>query len=171
MQIEEFTKRTGYYPDTIHYNVIQREYERQDDEGHDIWANKDEFCTAYRRNDDGLAEMLQREANEELWRMEEKHRKAMTESANRAQKLSDECRTLEDRVRKAERSLAEAEAENARLEADIVTANKTVRELKAGGIKADMLDALRQMAHEEWERDEIGTALVGFDYLLRIQQE
>lgn len=171
MQIEEFTKRTGYYPDTIHYNVIQREYERQDDEGHDIWANKDEFCTAYRENQDGLAEMLQREADQEIWRVEEKHRKAMTESANRAQKLCDECRMLEDRVRRAEASLAAAEAQNADLRKELAAAKSALSSVKESGIKADMLDALRQMAHEEWERDEIGTALVGFDYLLRIRQK
>lgn len=34
-------------------------------------------------------------------------------------------------------------------------------------LKSHMLDALREMAHDEFERDQIGDAVIAFDYLLR----
>lgn len=34
-------------------------------------------------------------------------------------------------------------------------------------LEATMLQALRDMAEDEFQRDEIGTALIGYDYLLK----
>ena len=91
----EFERRTGVYPDRITYNVAEREYERQDENGHDVWPDKDAFCAAYRDNKDGLAERIQQQADEAIWRMEERHRCAMTDSSDRVQELCAKIRVLE----------------------------------------------------------------------------
>lgn len=94
MQRSELTTRTGIYPDSTLYHVIEREYERQTEDGHDVWKDKDEFCAAYLANKDGLAERIQRETDEVIWRKEEAHRKAMTENSALVQKLNDEIERL-----------------------------------------------------------------------------
>ena len=76
---QEFEDLTGTYPDRILYDVIEREYERQDENGHDVWDDKAQFCHAYKFNEDGLAERIQAAANEAIWQMEERHRKALNE--------------------------------------------------------------------------------------------
>jgi len=91
----EFENRTGEYPDSIKYKCAEREYERQTEDGHDIWEDKDEFCAAYKTNRDGLAQKIQRAADEEIWRREERHRKAMTESSALAQRLQARITELE----------------------------------------------------------------------------
>jgi len=56
MLITEFTERTGIYPDETLYKVIEAHYM-------DFNGNKDAFCKAYKKNTDGLAEIIQHEAN------------------------------------------------------------------------------------------------------------
>lgn len=89
----EFETLTGIFPDTILYEVIEREYNRQID-GRDFWDNKHDFCNAYKFNEDGLASRLQAAANEAIWRREEAHRKAMIENSALVQKLNDEIERL-----------------------------------------------------------------------------
>lgn len=104
---QEFEDLTGTYPDRILYDVIEREYERQDENGHDVWDDKAQFCHAYKFNEDGLASRLQAAANEAIWQMEERHRKALNESGERVRKLYEQNARLE----------AEVEALHAKLEA------------------------------------------------------
>ncbi len=66
MMIQEFTERTGFYPDQALYRAIEARY-------NDFDGNKDDFCKAYKENTDGLAEMIQREANEVRYNMERSH--------------------------------------------------------------------------------------------------
>ncbi len=87
---------TGIYADSILYNAIEREYERQTDDGHDVWPDKQTFCAAYKDNKDGLAEKIQRAANEKIWRTEEKHRKAMAENSALVHKLNGEIVRLKE---------------------------------------------------------------------------
>lgn len=162
MQIEEFSKRTGFYPDSTLYNVIQREYERQDDKGNDIWWDKDEFCAAYRENRDGLAEKCQREADQEIWHTEEHHRQAMTSSADRSQTLFNECQTLREQ-------LSATQERGDRFIEKCNVYRRTISEMKAGGIKADMFDILCQMEKYEYSRDEIFAAFSAFGMFLQKQ--
>ena len=96
MQRPEFEKRTGEYPDSIKYDCIEREYERQTEDGHDVWKGKDEFCAAYKENRDGLAQKIQQAADNDIWRIEENYRKALA-----GQNLPEEAfrRELEKGVR------------------------------------------------------------------------
>ena len=56
MMIQEFEQRTGYYPTLEEYEAIERAYMEFD-------GDKDAFCKAYKKNADGIAERIQREAN------------------------------------------------------------------------------------------------------------
>ena len=56
MMIEEFEKRTGFYPTLVQYEAIERAYM-------DFDGDKDAFCKAYKKNADGMAERIQREVN------------------------------------------------------------------------------------------------------------
>ena len=56
MMIEEFEKRTGFYPTLVQYEAIERAYMAFD-------GDKDAFCKAYKKNADGMAERIQREVN------------------------------------------------------------------------------------------------------------
>ena len=95
MQRPEFEKRTGEYPDSIKYDCIEREYERQTEDGHDVWKGKDEFCAAYKENRDGLAQKIQQAADNDIWRIEENYRKAMTENNALVQQLQGRIAKLE----------------------------------------------------------------------------
>lgn len=106
MQKNEFERRTGIFPDAILYEVIEREYNRQTEDGRDFWDNKHDFCNAYKFNEGGLASRLQAAANEAIWQMEERHRKALNESGERVRKLYEQNARLE----------AEVEALHAKLE-------------------------------------------------------
>ncbi len=52
MMIEEFEKRTGFYPTLVQYEAIERAYM-------DFNGDKDAFCKAYKKN----AERIQQEVN------------------------------------------------------------------------------------------------------------
>lgn len=88
MLLSEFENLTDIYPDTELYEEIQREYENGD------WDDKQTFCCEYKLNIDGLATRIQHRANERLWKQEDKHRRAMTESSNRIIDLHSHCQAL-----------------------------------------------------------------------------
>lgn len=56
MMIEEFEQRTGYFPSSAEYKAIEAAYMEFD-------GDKDEFCKAYKKNANGIAERIRREVN------------------------------------------------------------------------------------------------------------
>ncbi len=64
MTLQEFTDRTGFYPDDALFKAI---------ESRRLFAAKDKeiFCKAYKENKSGLAEAIQREANTAIRRTEQ----------------------------------------------------------------------------------------------------
>lgn len=56
MMREEFEQRTGFYPSSALYAIIEKHYTEFD-------GDKDAFCKAYKKNVDGMAERIQREVN------------------------------------------------------------------------------------------------------------
>lgn len=54
--LEEFEKRTGYFPTMEEYTAIEKAYMQFD-------GDKDAFCKAYKKNEGGIAEKIQREVN------------------------------------------------------------------------------------------------------------
>lgn len=164
MQQTEFETLTGIYPDTTLYSAIELEYTRQTDDGRYVWHDKHVFCEAYKDNTDGLAEKIQKAANDEIWRKKENNIKLLEKNCAIIQKLAAEKHELEA-------LLKEAEAENARLEEDCVSMNRAMQELKAANIKADMFDALRDAAHDDNQADTILHMLWGFEYLLSKKED
>lgn len=75
MMYNEFTERTGIYPDANMYAAIEDAY-------YDFSGDKNEFCEAYKANKDGLAEKIARAAcsraqlaldkkDEEIWEVQD----------------------------------------------------------------------------------------------------
>ena len=152
----ELETQTGIYPDRILYDVIEREYERQDENGRDVWDDKAQFCHAYKFNEDGLAERIQSAANEAIWQMEERHRKALNESGERVRKLYEQNARLEAEVEALHAKLEEAEAVP-RL--DPVTTRKSQR-----------YQTLADMAMDDATADEVLHAVWAFLRLAEIEE-
>ena len=145
----EFENLTGIYPDLNLYRVIEHEYNEGD------WADKAGFCHDYKFNVDGLATRLQAAANQRLIDMEE----ALRGTVNTAQRR-------EDRLREENAKLT-ARIEELECKCQNFTTLETAQPTDLADLEATMLQALRDMAEDEFQRDEIGTALVGYDYLLK----
>lgn len=145
MLLTEFENLTGIYPDVNLYRVIEHEYNEGD------WHDKAEFCNAYKFNEDGLATRLQAAANQRLIDMEEAHSRAV----NTAQRL------------RGENAKLTAHIEELECKCQDFTTLETAQLTDLTDLEATMLQALRDMAYDEFQRDEIGTALIGYDYLLK----
>lgn len=72
----EFENLTGIFPDVLLYEAAEHEYNTGD------WESKAEFCNAYKFNEDGLAEKIQRIANNRWFRTEEKMHPELIEDRN-----------------------------------------------------------------------------------------
>lgn len=95
MMLEEFEKRTGYFPTMEEYTAIEKAYT-------EFSGDKDAFCKAYKKNEDGIAERIQREVNMQhinAQREVEKAQKAMEEriaELEKALEREQEWRPYED---------------------------------------------------------------------------
>ena len=65
MMIEEFEKLTGIFPSAALYSHIEAAYM-------EFNGDKVAFCKAYKKNEDGLAEKIQRAANMEAFKLQTK---------------------------------------------------------------------------------------------------
>lgn len=78
--------------------------------------------------------------------------------------LQSEFQTLTD----AEQRMADMEREIRRLRCELEETEEHHEQATALCIlKSHMLDALREMADDEFERDQLGDAVIAYDYLLR----
>lgn len=66
MNRDEFEERTGFFPSQSLYEVIEKHYAV-------FPGDKDEFCKAYRENEDGLAWRIQTEADTAAYEAGRKH--------------------------------------------------------------------------------------------------
>ncbi len=95
MTLQEFTDRTGFYPDQVLYEVIEAHYI-------DFNGDIDAFCKAYKENTYGLAEKIQREANMARYEMERNH---VTERAQLSKQLDKAREDLGDALTALDREL------------------------------------------------------------------
>ena len=149
MLLTEFENLTDIYPDVNLYCVIEHEYNEGD------WESKAQFCTAYKFNEDGLATRLQAAANQRLIDMEEQHRRDVNTAQRREERLREGNAKLTNRIEELECKCQD------------FTTLETAQLTDLTDLEATMLQALRDMAEDEFQRDEIGTALIGYDYLLK----
>lgn len=80
MMREEFEQRTGFYPSSALYTIIEKHYT-------EFNGDKDAFCKAYKKNADGLAEKIQREADMETFRTQQEVEKAQKATETRIAEL------------------------------------------------------------------------------------
>lgn len=71
MMIEEFEQRTGYFPSSAEYKAIEAAYMEFD-------GDKDEFCKAYKKNANGIAERIRREVNAAAFKESRQHTADLT---------------------------------------------------------------------------------------------
>lgn len=162
----ELEALTGIYADSILSDAIKCEYERKTDDGHSVWSDKQGFCAAYKENKDGLAEKIQRAANEKIWSMKKNHLDAMTVYAERAHVLSNMQQTAENRIKELEAELADREKYCEMLREDLETKH-TVETLDSfASTEIRIVSALRQMIRDDFSKEEIGAAAIFADYLL-----
>lgn len=80
MMREEFEQRTGFYPSSALYEIIEKHYM-------EFNGDKDAFCKAYKKNADGLAERIQREADMAAFRARQETEKAQKAAEARIAEL------------------------------------------------------------------------------------
>lgn len=91
MMLEEFEQRTGFYPTLLQYAAIERAYT-------DFNGDKDAFCKAYKKNADGIAELIQREANRDVLRLEDKQAAEITRRDDEITRLGAEIERLKKQL-------------------------------------------------------------------------
>lgn len=83
MMIQEFEERTGFYPDHALYSFIEQVYTESD-------LDKDAFCKAYKKNENGFAEKIQRDFNAAAWKAERENTAEITRRDTEIEKLRKE---------------------------------------------------------------------------------
>lgn len=78
MMIQEFEALTGIFPSAELYKAIEVEYMDGP------WTDKQSFCAAYKKNKDGLAEMIAKRACDASYQEEKKARKMIEEAEKEA---------------------------------------------------------------------------------------
>ena len=92
MLLSEFQLHTDIFPDAILYEEIEREYMDE------RWESKAQFCAAYKFNEGGLAERIQRAANARLIELGEgsaHHMRIRAQMAGTIKALTEELETIE----------------------------------------------------------------------------
>lgn len=116
MMLQEFEDRTGCYPTVEMYEEIERRYI-------EFNGDKDTFCEMYKKNHDGLAEGIQRDAN---------------------MKVLNERRKLEAELKGKDMEIAELKKRIERLEAQVE---------RMEGWTAHEISEMSQERYEELRRD------------------
>lgn len=89
MMREEFEKRTGFYPSQSFYEIIEQYYL-------DFRGDKDTFCKAYKENINGLATMIQREADMAAFEAKREHEAVKREYAAEISKLEQQLKKAQE---------------------------------------------------------------------------
>lgn len=95
MLITEFEQRTGIFPTIEMYHIIEEAYMNCD-------MDKDAFCKAYKKNADGIAERIQKDAAMQQVKEERKASEKVKELENQITQLKDQIARLEAKVEKEE---------------------------------------------------------------------
>lgn len=164
----EFETHTDIFPDVLLYEAAEHEY----NEG--SWESKAGFCHDFKFNVDGIAQKCQRIANERWIAVNEEASRLRSE----AKPLADQCEKL-----RAEKARLEDENENLlteirQLSKRVDELNKQITELPTATLEVTEPEITVQELHTaickaetmmlaEFSRKDVGTAHIGFDYLLK----
>lgn len=160
MQIGEAELHTGFFPDSILFDKMNAEYERKDLDGKNIWDSIPQFCNAYKFNEDGIAQEIQEAANAEIRELRARAERLQNENARLSEINEDqltELLSLSERVDTLTKQVEKLPT--ATLE--VAEPEITVQTLSTAIYKAET------MMLAEFSRKDVGTAHVGFDYLLK----
>lgn len=127
MMLEEFEKRTGYFPTMEEYAAIEKAYM-------EFSGDKDAFCKAYKKNEDGIAERIQREVNMQ-------HINAQSE-AEKAQKA------MEERIAELEKALEREQEWRPHEDTDNVQQADYTRLQTAGGTRTLTDDEAKALLYD-----------------------
>lgn len=94
MLIEEFEKRTGIFPTVELYRAIEARYNATD-------MDKDDFCKLYKKNTDGMAEAIARDASMEALK---KEREMKVEIRKKDEQIDGLKKQIEDLKRQLDRA-------------------------------------------------------------------
>lgn len=83
MEITEFEQRTGFFPSLGLYEIIEKEYM-------DFTGDKDAFCKVFKKNEGGMAEKIQKEADAKNFKVERQHNADLTSRDIEIQRLKAE---------------------------------------------------------------------------------
>lgn len=156
----EFETLTDIFPDVLLYDAADNEYMTGD------WDSKAQFCHAVKFDEDGLAQKIQRLANERWIKANEE----ISRLRSSVMPITDECERL-----RAENSRLEDENEAllvslSELSARIDELTKQVEEMPKGFTPEQIRIAIQQSfcnaAHDDNCADMILHMVWGFDYLL-----
>ena len=81
---EEFEQRTSFYPDQALYSIIEKHYM-------EFNGDKDAFCKAYKKNADGFAEKIQREADMQAFKALAAVENAVKDYRSEERRVGKEC--------------------------------------------------------------------------------
>lgn len=95
MLLEEFEKRTGFYPSANMYDAIELVYSKYD-------GDKDTFCADYKANKNGLAESIQQKATLMAGKAELTLIAISTKKDRTIEELTKEVERLESELEKAQ---------------------------------------------------------------------
>lgn len=160
MQISESELHTGFFPDSILFDKMNAEYERKDLDGKNIWDSIPQFCNAYKFNEDGIAQEIQEAANAEIRELRARAERLQNENARLSEINEDQLTELLNLSERVDTLTKQVEKmPTATLE--VTEPEITVQTLSTAICKAET------MMLAEFSRKDVGTAHVGFDYLLR----
>lgn len=91
MMKEEFERLTGFFPTAEMYKVIEKRYMNFD-------GDKADFCKAFKRNQNGLAEKIQFEADKLKYREERQKEEAAEKAEAEIERLKAEIERMKERL-------------------------------------------------------------------------
>ena len=170
MNIKDFENQTGIYPDALIFEAAKHELETAEFE----WGSMTGFYHDFKFNTDGIAQKCQKIANERWIKANEeisRLRSSVKPLTDKCERLTAENGTLKEENESLFTELSElmkrVEVLNKQVEKlptatlEVTEPEITVQTLSTAIYKAET------MMLAEFSRKDVGTAHIGFDYLLR----
>ena len=149
---EEFEARTGFYPTGEHYAAIEAAYSN-------FKGDKDAFCKAYKKNQDGMAEAIAREVSIKRIIADEKAKK---ETAARIFSLEAEVARLREALEREQEWKPYESPENV---------SQTAYEEKAASVESGAARYMEDAAARDWLFREFGFANSAVTILREVKGE
>lgn len=102
MSRDEFEERTGFFPSQSLYGIIEKYYTV-------FPGDKDEFCKAYKENEDGLAWKIQEEADSADFNADQEHSTEITRLSVQITQLAKELEHRKIKIARLEKELEQGQ--------------------------------------------------------------